>query len=666
MGYLALEKMQQINSETYNIDKTVNIPDLPNASRNLGKDALAFIRESCVNLKFDVSNESRVNLHDSEGRSVGQNMIPFNMERDLDRLSFETALGRFLKSGSREDAFDIYYCYCEIFKPFGSGYNSIGLLLEMLSEHETNASSLLMKHRDHYSHSVYVFLIGLSIYRNHAEFHAAYNKQYELEDGPQAACHFLEFWGMTALFHDIGYPFEIAHQQMKTYTCKLFAHNNDDWGFSPYVSYRNMEEFALSRLGDLNEFYARAITDKLNESYLKRTDSEDYFLHHRLLNALRDRAIHKNPAEMDYLYMDHAYFSGLVLAKTLLDHRPEFRHYEQIPSAIVDSFTAIILHNSLFKFTIRSLLHTSEPLHLKDGHPLMYLLMLCDELQCWDRASYGKSNRGNIYPFDFDISFTDDKMEWIYYFDSTFEDSVKTSKAYCSMLAEGYTKRSGATRTNRSKFVDDIDEIIALSDMIPTFEANTSKPDCSHTINVVLQEKRKKTGLYLSNSTYLNLYYFALALHGRYCGATTADEMKRAFEEDLSLEYKLSNIAQAKGFAKQLEKIKCFYTDRPVEYEQLVEFTENEIAAIAEGEHERWCEEKLELGWAYGDKHVGILKDGRNDNTMRERTRLHHDLIAFSSLPYAETLKDSEPMKLLLRLIREFEGLAIYRMWPPS
>ena len=83
-----------------------------------------------------------------------------------------------------------------------------------------------MKHRDHYSHSVYVFLIGLALYRNHPAVRASYNAEYGLEEGPQASCHFLEFWGLTSLFHDIGYPFEIAHQQMKAYVCKLFEEND--------------------------------------------------------------------------------------------------------------------------------------------------------------------------------------------------------------------------------------------------------------------------------------------------------------------------------------------------------------------------------------------------------------------------------------------------------
>ncbi|MBR0404036.1 MAG: hypothetical protein IJI68_02365 [Eggerthellaceae bacterium] len=662
MGYNALSKMQEKNRADYGIEGSPKIPELPTAPRNFGREALAFLRESCEDLKFDTSDTRRAALEDLDGRSSGQGTVPYNMERDLDRLSFEAAVGRFLESGSREDAFDIYYCYCEIFEPFGGGYESTGLLLEMLSEHETNASSLLMKHRDHYSHSVYVFLIGLAIYRNHAAVRAAYNRKYGLEEGPQAACHFLEYWGLTSLFHDIGYPFEIAHQQMKAYVCKLFKNNNDDFGFAPYVSYRNMDEFALSRLGDLNELYAYAITERLAESYLGRVGHEPYYLNHKLLGTLQDRAVHENPAEMNYLFMDHAYFSGLIVMKTYLDQHPEITDFEQLPEVLLDSFCAIILHNSLFKFTIRMLMRTREPLRIDDGQPLSYLLMLCDELQCWDRASYGKSSRGGTYPFDFDLAFEDGNMAWTYFFDKTYESDVLSAKAYHDVLTEGYKKRSGAVREGRSKFVDDIDEIISLSDVLPTFEPDVSKPDPSGAIRAVIEEKQKKTGLYLSDSNYLSLYDFALALNGRYCGVTNVDEMTRIFEENLSLEYKLSNIAQAKGFGPLLEKIGCFYTDRPVEYEPVVCFEDDELAAIAEAEHDRWCVEKLSLGWRYGKAHVGAGQGGADDKVMRERTRLHHDLVPFAELSHAETLKDSRPMEKMLELIRVFEGLTIYRM----
>ena len=165
----------------------------------------------------------------------------------------------------------------------------------------------MMKHRDHYSHSVYVFLIGLAIYRNHAGVRAAYNRKYALAEGPQAACHFLEYWGLASLFHDIGYPFEIAHQQMKAYVCKLFSDNDEDEGFAPYVSYCNIDRFASTRLGDLNELYARAIAERLGENYLARIGCTEEDLHGKLLDVLRDRAVRGDPSTLDYLWMDHAY-----------------------------------------------------------------------------------------------------------------------------------------------------------------------------------------------------------------------------------------------------------------------------------------------------------------------------------------------------------------------
>jgi hypothetical protein len=323
---------------------------------------------------------------------------------------------------------------------------------------------------------------------------------------------------------------------------------------------------------------------------------------------------------------------------------------------------------------VRSFLHTREPLRLSDGQPLSYLLMLCDELQCWDRASYGQNSRSGIYAFDFDMQFSDDGMRWTYFYDKTYESKVLAAKSYKDMLYKGYTKKSGAIRNDRSKFVDDIDEIICVKNVVPAFEPDVKTLDPSNLIEVHIEGKQKKTGLYLSDSNYINLYAFALALNGRYAGVKSADEMKKAFEENLSLEYKLSNIAQAKGFAAQLESIGCFYTDRPCDYIPVTDFKalirepghENDLTKIAIAEHERWCVEKRAMGWDYGTVHVGAitLDDGKkkNDNIMRERIRLHHDLNEYSNLEAEEQIKDSDSMEQMLVLIREYDGLTIYRM----
>ncbi len=673
MAYTALLKMKEINQKTYGIEQSVAIPPLPQCQRRYGQAALRFLRDGCEDLLFDRS-ERRAALLDSDGRSSGKGMIPYNMERDLDRLSFEAAIGRFLASGSQEDAFDIYYCYCEIFQPFGGGYDTTGLLLELLSEHEMNASSLLMKHRDHYSHSVYVFLIGLAIYQEQPAFRNAYNRKYGFDEGKEAACHFLEHWGLTALFHDIGYPFEIAHQQMKAYVCKLDKSNNDSYGFAPYVSYKNVDDFAASRLGDLNELYAHAIIQRLQDGYLARTDAEAYRAEYQLTKTLKDRAVHETPALLDYLYMDHAYFSGLMLAKTYLNQHKEIQSTEQLPEGVMDAFCAIILHNSLFKFTMRGFLHTREPLRLSDGQPLAYLLMLCDELQCWDRTSYGQNSRSGIYPFDFDMTITDGGMRWQYFYDKTYEENIAKAKSYRDMLSDGYTKKSGAVRQGRSKFVDDIDEIVSVKDVVAGFEPSVHLPDPSGVIEMAIEEKKKKTGLYLSDSSYLSLYQFALALHGRYVGAATEDEMKRTFEQDLSLEFKLSNIAQAKAFDSQLEAIGCFYTDRPVDYQPVTSFRslikekghEDDLVRISVSEHQRWCCERSAMGWTYGTAHVDAraLPDGKrkNDNVMRDRLRQHHDFVSYHDMTPEDQEKDTAAMEKMLELIRQYDGLTIYRM----
>jgi len=662
MGYNALEQMREKNLREYGVKDSVHIPPLPKTARNYGREALSFVRDCCENLNFDTVDPQRKALEDSDGCSSGPGKIPYNMERDIDRLSFEVAIGRFLATGSREDAFDIYYCYCEIFKPFGTGYGSTGRLLEMLAEHESNASSLLMKHRDHYSHSVYVFLIGIALYKNNAAIHQAYNKRFGLEEGPAAACHFLKYWGITSLFHDIGYPFEIAHQQMKAYVCKLDANNNDERGFAPYVSYRRTEDFALTRLGDLNALYARALTERMSLGYLQRVGVEPYVLQHKLLRMLKDRPVHANPDSMDYLYMDHAYFSGIMLAKAYLDNHRGITEYEMMPEAMLDSLCAIILHNSIFNHTMRELIFVSEPLSLDDQQPLSYLLFLCDELQCWDRTAYGQNTRANVYAFDFDMTFDDQDTHLTYYFDENYREKLPASKAYVNLGCDGYTKKGGATYEGRCKFADDINKILHLHDAFPAFQGNVNEPDNSGLFQRAIEKKARHRGLYLSDSNYFNLYKFALALNGRYCGAETQEEMEQAFENRLSLEYKLSNIAQAKGFGPHLEKIDCFYTDRAVDYEPVYSFSTTELATLAEIEHERWCGEKISMGWQYGTHHVGVL-NGSNDGKMRERLRMHNDLVDFAALSDEDIYKDEAPMAKMLELIRLFDGLTIYRMW---
>lgn len=137
----------------------------------------------------------------------------------------------------------------------------------------------------------------------------------------------------------------------------------------------------------------------------------------------------------------------------------------------------------------------------------------------------------------------------------------------------------------------------------------------------------------------------------------------------LSLEYKLSNINQAKAFAGYLNEIGCFYTDKEVDFEQIENFTEEELLKIGILEHQRWLQEHYDMGWTYGTP----------EKQERDFVRQHKDMIPgmsktevevtmeeakenYERLEKAEQDKDTEPMECMLAMLKMFDGLRIYRL----
>ena len=335
--------------------------------------ALTFLRDRCEGLRFSAEKtEEEARTGKLLGTSLKKEEIPYNQQMDADRLCLENALGRFLRSGRKEDAFDVYFCYLEMFV---GDYKKTRRMIELLSEFETNGSSLLMKHRDHYAHSVYVFALGLAIYQTNETYRDAYRRAYQMEDGHPAACHFLRFWGLTSLFHDIGYPFELPFEQAVSYF-EVEGYARRD---RPFMAYRGLESFVkiprsvVKRLAPLCGGAVYETTDELFAGLLAKKLGKKYiFTESQMLRVLQ-----KKPTEPNRFnhFMDHAYFSATVLFKKLfceLDCSMEREH--------LDALTAILTHNSLYKFSIAYYKDKGNtPLAVSD-HPLAYMLMLCDEL----------------------------------------------------------------------------------------------------------------------------------------------------------------------------------------------------------------------------------------------------------------------------------------------
>lgn len=586
---------------------------LTDTKLNTGKIILKTLIDFSTEI-FDIKDL----LHDvAEGDTIASNGCTFNANRDTDKLCFKNAAERFLKSGSKQDAFDIFFCYSEIFKPFGGYKDGIDKLLELMYQHESNSANLLMKHRDHYSHCAYVFALGIALYMHNENMRNTFNARYG-EDKPYE--NFLSYWGLAALFHDIGYPYEISYQQVLQYGKKINTKKESALKFR----YTNIQGFAaltnaqVRKCGkfmphggkDVNTLFASRIEETFGKGDVESVKN-------LLINTV---------AEAED-YIDHGYFGAVLLIKKLLQ-TSDF----ELTEPILDAVIAILLHNSFYKFSFKKFIGEAEYEQVSlNTQPLAYLLMLCDELQCWDRTAYGELSKKQEAAWDFDISFSESTIDLTYYFEASGESTLKMQK-----------------------LISDIDKKVVSTNELAKF-----------TVKTEIKKKDKRVYDCFSDDRFINLCKIAETININYnkdCKkAGNKKYLQQQFDE-LTLEYKLSNIGQAKQYAKHLDEIKCFYSDKRYDYPVVRKFTPEEVRYLALREHIRWVNEKVSMGWKYGEL-TDVITDEATQYTKATRAskRMHEDIVPYEMLEQQEKNKDVNPIQNMIGNLDKY-GIRIYRL----
>ena len=275
-----------------------------------------------------------------------------------------------------------------------------------------------------------------------------------------------------------------------------------------------------------------------------------------------------------------------------------------------------------------------------------------------------------------DFDFSGNAIHAVYYYDLEEREKINAFREkYMAWEASGEIGKPPRLKAysdmaeKEQRFTADIEKIVDTAAIPLTVVPGMKEAD------------RRSKHLYLSDSNFLHLYDFAVALHGRNCPAeTSTEELEERFEAQ-SLEYQLSGINRAKTFSRYLNALGCFYTDRPVDFEMVGEFTPAQAALIAPMEHERWIREHHAMGWRYGTDYETLPLPGELTGAeetaarraLREQLRCHKLAMDgeptsqevsdhFFSLPEEEQDKDWKPFNTMLRLLKKFDGLRIYRL----
>lgn len=527
--------------------------------------------------------------------------------------------------------------------------NTLLDLVLIMKKYEENTGDLIEKQRDHFIHSVNVFLLGLAIYAQNKNYRDAfrsyvtnsYYEDYYKIDGKLSNEEFLYRWGVASLFHDIGYPVEIIGKQLNKFLNDGVKSISATYNADTAIDFKDFNEF--NTIVKIEPAFADDYTSKYPEAKFLNLFKPTDIMAHKITTDfpeidINDIIKHLNSfvnimGEMGFI--DHGFFSSILVLNSYGYLIQKYaRKYVYFFYPIVDSATAILLHNYH-----KNILQGKFDMPALDPKrsPLAYLLILCDELQEWNRRPLGVKDKQRAHVNDLEIEITDSKL--------TLDYIVKTGS-----MGLGFSEDKE----------NEIRKLVSIPDIFEEeFKINTNVQHEGEIMREILKSQIQTPDVLLRNVEKL-----ALQIHQQYIDTTTAqynekkangtldDKTREKFKglkpfEELSPQLKVANFRQARSIPKKLNMIGCELANLNDSRDAITEFSDDEVIDLAIFEHDEWCEEKIGTGWTYGE--------------VRDDDKLIHDcLVPWDELTPEIQQYDIDPVKNIPALVDSI-GLKIVR-----
>ena len=499
------------------------------------------------------------------------------------------AVRRFLENETQENAFAVYRAFFDSYRITLPGKSDPFIdLVDVLRSYEATAATLIDKQRDHFIHSVNVFLCGLAVWQENPRYRAAFEKAIP-EEGFTGAYttkyeEFFYRWGIAALFHDVGYPVEIVGHQINRFIRMVADADGDEVRVRAQIRYENFSELNHIREVVAKRRFTRAFYDAYESCSYIDLLTPLHLIAHRIHHCFGTDLEQTKTALARFVddmaasgFIDHGYYSALIILKW---YGYAIQRAKEDPRRffwpVVDSATAILLHN-YYRNVLQKGVFALGPMKAEDD-PVAFLLILCDELQEWNREAHGILTRTFTLADTVNLSLRED------YLAATFV--TRKGRLPANFCAE---------KKELLHTVLDVDAIFPLgldvdAESLETFAALTPQ----------LRELSPRPLL-------RDLELLAIAIHARYNEKQLIDHPERplAFPDFSSLpdDLKYSNLRQAQGIYDKVEMLGCEL--RPKGRKGAIRaFSEEQVEMLAAHEHEQWMAERLARGWTLGERDV--------------------------------------------------------------